>query len=138
MGIFISCATNKLFYLSSEKRAMKKIFTSVVLLFLLSCIKGSFGDCNKDQDPNNPGPPSKFREDKATLTATDYTACICCGGIFMDINNTNYRLVKWPSSFDITGKSFPIKVQLTWRVINEVCADFNGALVEASEIKMIQ
>ena len=116
---------------------MKKIFTSVVLLLLLSCMKGSFGDCNKD-DPNNPGPPSKFREDKAVLTAADYAACICCGGIFMDIDNTKYRLVKWPSSFDITGKSFPIKVQLTWRVINEPCANFNGALVEASEIKVIQ
>jgi hypothetical protein len=115
---------------------MKKILASIVLLFLLSCMKGSFGDCHKDKDPNATAP--KFKEDIATLTATDYTACICCGGIFIDINNTQYRLVKWPTSFDISGRSFPIKVKLTWKVQNEACASYKGALIEASEIQILQ
>ncbi len=115
---------------------MKKILTAIVLFSFLSCIKGSMGDCHNNQDKS--APPSKFKEDIATLTGTDYTACICCGGIFIDISNTQYRLVKWPSSFDITGKTFPIKVKLTWKVNNEVCGSFNGALIEASEINFVQ
>jgi hypothetical protein len=115
---------------------MKKTLTAIVLFFLLSCMKGSMGDCHKDQDKN--APPSKFREDIAMLTATDYTACICCGGIFIDINNTQYRLVKWPASFNITGKSFPIKVKLTWTVNNATCGNFNGALIEATDISFVQ
>jgi len=110
---------------------MKKIFTAIVLFSFLSCMKGSMGDCHHDQDPNNP--PAKFRTDVAAITATDYTACICCGGLFIDINSTQYRLVKWPASFDINGKIFPVKVKLTWKVNNETCG-----LIEASEIQLLQ
>jgi len=51
-----------------------------------------------------------------TITCMDLSLCMCCGGWFIDIDNTTYRFYKLPdhTNLNLENESFPVKVKLDW------------------------
>jgi len=50
------------------------------------------------------------------ITGPDIRECICCGGYFVEIEDTTYSFDVLPSSskIDLTTDTFPINVNLDW------------------------
>ena len=73
-----------------------------------------------------------------TITGSDPTMCGCCGGWFIKIENTQYRIVSMPDVFtpDLANETFPVTVRLDWQLITTGCpSEFNRITV--SRIKKL-
>lgn len=66
------------------------------------------------------------------ITGADPTMCACCGGWFITIENTQYRIVSMPDNFalDLEKETFPVAVKLDWQLITTGCpSEFNRITV---------
>lgn len=70
------------------------------------------------------------------ITGPDLALCACCGGYFIEIDNTAYRFDDLPASsnIDLSNTVFPISVNLDWQ--NERnCGGFQYIEIVRIEIK---
>lgn len=74
-------------------------------------------------------------KDTGTITGQDLTLCACCGGYFIEINGTQYRLNKndLPGNFTFIDTQLPLHVELDWTLKTNMCEGFNW--IEISRIK---
>jgi hypothetical protein len=79
---------------------MKLLFKVLVFVFLASC--------------SNHGVES-FMSD-GTILGPDMRECICCGGYFIEINDSVYNFDSLPpsSGIDLDKAIFPLAVKLDW------------------------
>ena len=79
-------------------------------MILLMCISSCTEDTNE------------FMSD-GTITGIDFRECFCCGGYFIEINDSTYRFYKLPSGSDVPLENpvFPIYVKLDWAKADTVC-----------------
>ena len=79
-------------------------------ILLLMCISS----CTEDE--NN-------YMNNGTITGIDFRECACCGGYFIDINDSTYRFFNLPSGSEIKldNPIFPIYVKLDWAKADTVC-----------------
>lgn len=77
-----------------------KIIAMVILCFMLVT-------CMKDNDFGQRG----------TITGIDLRECLCCGGWFININDSTYRFFELSdqNNIDLKNASFPVEVILTWK-----------------------
>lgn len=61
----------------------------------------------------------------AVITGPDFGQCICCGGYFITIGDSNYHFDSLPvtSDIDLSSSTFPISVRLDW-LYERKCTDF--------------
>ena len=66
------------------------------------------------------------------ITGPDLAVCVCCGGSFIIIGESTYRIESVPanSGIDINNGPFPIYVELTYN-IDPKC---NGRFINSSDI----
>jgi hypothetical protein len=83
------------------------IFIGVILLLC-------FSSCSEDG--------SEFMSN-GTITGIDFRECVCCGGYFIEINDSTYRFYTMPSGSDVPLENpvFPIYVKLDWAKADTVC-----------------
>ena len=88
---------------------MKNLTIFTILLFLL------FTACTKENTLSYNG----------IITGPDYRLCACCGGWFIEIDETNHRFYTLPenSTLELPHETneFPIKVVLDWRENENAC-----------------
>jgi len=87
---------------------MKKILLLVVVMYF------SILSCTEDDD--------KYM-DNGTITGIDFRECFCCGGYFIDINDSTYRFDSLPigSNISLGNAVFPIPVKLDWQMEDTLC-----------------
>lgn len=70
-----------------------------------------------------------------TITGVDVRECSCCGGYFIDINDSTYRFLSIPSGSDLllVNPVFPIEVKLDWAKADTVCL---GDEIQVFRIKL--
>ena len=83
------------------------IFIGVILLL-------SFSSCSEDG--------SEFMSN-GTITGIDFRECVCCGGYYIDINDSTYRFFTLPinSEVPLDNPVFPIYVKLDWAKADTIC-----------------
>lgn len=83
------------------------IFIGVILLL-------AFSSCSEDG--------SEFMSN-GTITGIDFRECVCCGGYFIDINDSTYRFFTIPANSEVQLENtvFPIYVKLDWVKADTVC-----------------
>jgi len=88
---------------------MKKIITAALLILVLSVVSCSLGG---DDSMSN-----------GTITGYDLRECACCGGFFIEIENTTYRFFDVPanSELNLENPTFPIYVKLDWNPDPDAC-----------------
>lgn len=61
--------------------------------------------------------------DTGTITGPDSRECVCCGGWFVNINDSLWRFTEQPanSDVDLTNTTFPIVVELKWEKDADAC-----------------
>lgn len=62
--------------------------------------------CQKNNDYQSTG----------VITGPDMRECICCGGYFIEINDSTYNFDNLPndSQIDLAQETFPLAVKLDW------------------------
>ena len=93
-----------------------KIAGMIFLVFILTT-------CTKE---------SSYYKSYGTITGADPTMCACCGGWFINIENTQYRIVSMPDNFalELEKETFPVTVRLDWQLITTGCpSEFNRIAV---------
>lgn len=57
------------------------------------------------------------------ITDIDFRECSCCGGFFIDINDSTYRFFTIPegSNLSLENPVFPIYVKLDWAKADTLC-----------------
>ena len=80
-------------------------FISILLMVVFSC--------SKEDNYMSSG----------TITGIDMSLCMCCGGWFIEIDNTTYRFNKLPDHCDLNleNEIFPITVKLDWEKEINLC-----------------
>jgi hypothetical protein len=78
------------------------IVISAIFVVLICCRKG-----NSDDYKSN-----------GIITGGDFRMCACCGGWFIQIDNTIYEFDKLPdnSKINLDTESFPVYVKLDWQL----------------------
>ena len=78
-------------------------------------IAGVFFSCDKEK--NN-------FESTAVITGPDIRDCICCGGYFIELNDSVYNFDTLPpsSQINLSEETFPITVNLDW-LYDRKCGD---------------
>jgi hypothetical protein len=77
-------------------------------------------------------------ESAGTITGADLSMCACCGGYFITIDGAKYRFDKLqlPDNFTFNDNQLPLKVELNWKLNNELCSGLNWiAISKIREIK---
>jgi hypothetical protein len=92
---------------------MKKIFISIFISALL------FAACKKNNSPAGVD---------AVLTGPDLALCPCCGGTFIKIKDSTYRIENLPANLN---GPFPIDVVLTYTKL----ADCFGWYIKSDDIR---
>ena len=80
---------------------MPKMFL-VFIVLLAGIISCSAQDCLKSS---------------GVITGYDFRECACCGGYFIEIDNTKYRFDELPEGSELNllnNPEFPINVKLDW------------------------
>lgn len=87
---------------------MKKLIFAVMLLAI------AIVSCTEEEN--------EYLSD-GTITGADARECICCGGYFIDINDSTYRFYELPepNDIDLINAVFPIFVKLDWAKADFVC-----------------
>jgi len=72
-----------------------------------------------------------------TITGADVALCACCGGYFIDIEGTQYRLdkTKLPGNFYFDDNQLPLTVVLDWDQNVAYCKDLNWINVTRIKLK---
>lgn len=67
-----------------------------------------------------------------TITGFDARMCMCCGGWIININDVVYLIDSMPkdSEIDVNTATFPITVELEWKLIDGACSTFNRISVK--------
>lgn len=80
----------------------KKIFFIVLLLTVIIL------SCEKEKDDNY--------QSTAVITGPDLRECICCGGYFIELDDSTYNFDTLPTSsqIDLATETFPLRVKLDW------------------------
>lgn len=67
-----------------------------------------------------------------TITGIDARLCMCCGGWIINIDDVVYLIDSMPkdSDIDINNATFPITVELDWKLIDGACSSFNRISVQ--------
>jgi len=80
---------------------MRKLMIAGFLAVLILCC------CEKDRNHLSTG----------TITGPDLRECVCCGGWYILIGNSEYRFYELPeeSKIDLQDESFPLRVKLDWK-----------------------
>jgi hypothetical protein len=67
-----------------------------------------------------------------TITGIDGTMCGCCGGWIINIEDVRYLIDSMPenSSLNLAEETFPITVNLDWKLVNNECSFFNRIAVQ--------
>jgi hypothetical protein len=75
-------------------------------LIILSLSIGVISSCEKEERYQSSG----------VITGPDMRFCACCGGYFIEIEDSNYNFETLPSSsgIDLLKDTFPINVNLDW------------------------
>jgi hypothetical protein len=83
---------------------MKNLTLLLIVLSLLSCDK-------------------EVVKNSAQITGPDYRMCACCGGWFIEIDDTTYRFYELPksSSIDLENETFPLEVTVKWKKTENAC-----------------
>ena len=86
---------------------MKKLILAFGVLLL------TFSSCTKDYKYQSEG----------IITGQDGRYCACCGGWFIEIEETTYRFYELPinSGIKLDKDNFPIQVQLNWDLKDNAC-----------------
>ena len=73
-------------------------------------------------------------QSSAVITGVDVRDCMCCGGYFIDIEDSTYNFNVLPanSDIDLTMENFPVSVKLDWDYANK-CGDIQ--YIEISRIE---
>jgi len=73
---------------------------------------------------------------EAFITGPDPRDCICCGGYFIEINDSAYNFDQLPSScnLDLTTAEFPIAVYVDWEPERK-CGDIQYITIKQIEVK---
>lgn len=84
------------------------------LLIILSLTIGVISSCEKEESYQSSG----------VITGPDMRFCACCGGYFIEIDDSTYNFDDLPSSSDIDliEDTFPIEVNLNW-TNDRICGD---------------
>lgn len=87
---------------------MKKIIFAGILLFIILI------SCTEDDN---------LFMSNGIITGIDIRECSCCGGYFIDINDSTYRFYTIPAGSDVQleNHNFPIYVKLDWAKADTVC-----------------
>ena len=87
---------------------MKSIILIGVILLL------AFSSCSEDGN--------EFMNN-GTITGIDFRECVCCGGYYIDINDSTYRFFTLPANSEVPldNPVFPIYVKLDWAKADTVC-----------------
>jgi len=83
---------------------MKHFTLILIVLSLLSCDK-------------------EVVKSSAQITGPDYRKCSCCGGWFIEIDNSTYRFYELPktNSIDLENETFPLEVTVKWKKQENAC-----------------
>jgi len=86
---------------------MTKTLFGIVVLFILST------SCEKNNGFQNEG----------IISGYDYRKCMCCGGYFVEVEDSTYRFYVMPDdfNFDWETDTFPLNVLLDWRLDSAQC-----------------
>jgi hypothetical protein len=62
-------------------------------------------------------PTTSDYQSTGVITGVDMKMCACCGGWYIQIDNTTYEFETLPagSNIDLLNATFPIKVKLDWQ-----------------------
>lgn len=84
-----------------------------ILILVLSLSFLSISSCKKDDEYQSDG----------IITGQDLSLCGCCGGWFIEIDNTTYRFYELPqgSDFTLDNATFPVTVKLNWKMMDNAC-----------------
>ena len=96
---------------------MKSFFLALSIFIL------AFSSCTKSNKYENIG----------VITGQDFGMCPCCGGWFIEIDNTTYRFDQTPenSNLNLENQTFPMEVELNWETKDLQC---NGDEIIVREI----
>ena len=96
------------------KKALLVILTLVAIII----------SCDKEENYQSTG----------VITGPDVRDCICCGGFFIEIDDSTYNFESLPASsgIDLIEDTFPINVNLDWTFDRE-CGDIE--YIDISKIK---
>jgi hypothetical protein len=108
---------------SKRKGSMKKI--AVILIAAVVFIS-----CKKNIDAR----PASMVD--GILTGFDLGMCPCCGGTFIKIGDTTYRINSIPSSsgIDFEHNPFPINVELTY-TMDTTASACRGMYIKSDDIR---
>lgn len=89
----------------------------ILILFLFSCKK-------ENADYQSAG----------VISGPDLAFCACCGGYFIELNDSTYHFDSLPSAseIDLTTAIFPIEVKLDWEYERK-CGSIQYILIERIE-----
>ena len=75
--------------------------------------------CNNKEDIK----PIYEYKDSGVITGADMSLCPCCGGWFIEIDNTTYRFLKLPDNcnFNMANQTFPFDVKIDWENDPNAC-----------------
>jgi hypothetical protein len=87
---------------------MKKIFLLAFLILI------GISSCTEDE--------SEYKSN-GTILGVDFRECFCCGGYFIDIDDSTYRFDTLPlgSKISLDNPVFPIPVKLDWEMADTIC-----------------
>jgi hypothetical protein len=76
-------------------------------------------------------------ENTGTITGADLRKCMCCGGYFVDINDTQYQFEKseLPDNFTFEDSQLPLVVELNWELKTDGCSGFNRISISKIRFK---
>ncbi len=82
-------------------------------LLILSVILFSLAGCKKEP----------CYQSKGIITGFDYRKCMCCGGWFIEIEDSTWRFDQVPegSTVNLDSVDFPFKVYLDWKEKDPKC-----------------
>jgi hypothetical protein len=97
---------------------------------LILIIAAAFMSCKK----NNTARPASMVD--GVLTGLDWGMCPCCGGTFIEIGDTTYRINSFPpsSGIDFEHSSFPINVELTY-TMDTAASACRGMYIKSDDIR---
>ena len=86
----------------------------IIKIFSVLIIVLSIASCSLEED--------EFRS-IGTITGYDTRECSCCGGFYIEIDNTTYRFYDLPnnSELNLENPTFPIYVKLDWTKDANAC-----------------
>jgi hypothetical protein len=89
---------------------MKKIFILILVLSAITIIA-----CHNDENNIN------LKD--GIITGPDLRKCMCCGGFFLEVEDSTYRFFDFPanSGFNPSTDTFPIKVGVLFHLKDTLC-----------------